>query len=291
MKYLQDISYTDIDKGIEYLNKNKLNFYLDDEEIIIYHVYWYGNITRKQILCINSYLATQDLSCTKLWVWLDHNTFTEKNQKLIPKHDNIIVKKYIPKQEAIGTLFENNKWINETNKLKFRSDLARVIFLYKYGGLYFDLDMVLLKDMKPLLGVEFCYTWANLKHGNNGILRYFKESANILKLMQKYNSVLKKQKFYISFNRLIFTDELDIYCFPSVMFDPVWILFDNKLQSKYSKLNNFDDFFKTTDEDISKFFNNNIFAYHWHSRNNYKIEKASYFEKIENLFKYSFESL
>ncbi len=285
MKYLQDISYTDIDKGIEYLDKNKLNFYLETDEITIYHVYWYGNITRKQLLCINSYLATQDLSCTKLWVWLDYKTFTQNNKKIIPKHPNISIKCYIPDIEAKGTLFENNRWINEVNKLKFRSDLARIIFLYKYGGLYFDLDMVLLKDMKPLLGVEFCYMWADLKHGNNGILRYFKGGDGILELMKKYISVLKNHKFHINFNSLIFTEELDIYCFPCVMFDPVWILFDNNIKSKYSKLSNFDDFFKTTDEDINKFFNNNIFAYHWHSRNNNKVENNSYFSKLEYLFK------
>ena len=71
-------------------------------------------------------------------------------------------------------------------------------------------------------------------------------------------------------------------CFPSVMFDPVWMLLDTKTKSKYSKLTNFDDFFKTTDEDINTFFDNQIFAYHWHSRSNVNIEKDSYFEKIEN---------
>ena len=40
---------------------------------------------------------------------------------------------------------------------------------------------------------------------------------------------------------------------------------------------------QATDEDINTFFDNQIFAYHWHSRNNYKIEKNSYFEKLESL--------
>ena len=71
----------------------------------------------------------------------------------------------------------------------------------------------------------------------------------------------------------------------AVLFDPVWILHDKKITSNYSKLNNFDNFFKYTDENISNFFNNQIFAYHWHSRNNVKIEKNSYFEKFEILYK------
>ena len=46
MKYLANISYDNIDKGIEFLKKNKLNFYLKTDEITIFHVYWYGQITR-----------------------------------------------------------------------------------------------------------------------------------------------------------------------------------------------------------------------------------------------------
>ena len=283
MKYLEDISYNNIDEGIEYLQKNKLNFYLDKDEITIFHVYWYGNLTRKQILCINSYLKTQNLEKTKLWVWIDYKTFTEENINLIPKHKNIEIKKYIPDIEAKETLFENNKHINNEKYLKFRSDLARIIFLYKYGGLYYDLDMILLKDFKCLLGIEFCYMWADLKYGNNGLLRLFKKSQNCIDLMNKYLFNLKERTFFLGYNKLIFTEDINIYCLPSVLFDPVWILHDKNKQSKYSNLNNFDNFFKKTDENINNFFDNQIFSYHWHSRNNYNIEKNSYFEKIEKL--------
>ena len=288
MKYLQDISYNNIDEGIEYLQKNNLDFYLDKDEITIYHVYWYGNLTRKQLLCINSYLKTQDLKKTKLWVWLDYKTFTDKNINIIPKHNNIEIKKYTPTEEAKGTLFENNSHLNQEKNLKFRSDIARIIFLYKYGGLYYDLDMILLKNFKCLLGIEFCYMWADLKYGNNGLLRLFKKSQNCIDLMNKYNNTispfnLKGQSFFLGYNKLIFTEDINIYCLPSVLFDPLWILDYKKQKSKYSKLNNFDDFFKTTDEDISIFFDNQIFAYHWHSRNNYNIEKDSYFNKLETM--------
>ena len=55
------------------------------------------------------------------------------------------------------------------------------------------------------------------------------------------------------------------------------------IKSKLQNLNNLDNFFKYTNEDISNFFNQ-IFTYHWDSRNNAKIEKGSYFEKFEKLF-------
>lgn len=285
MKYLQDISYNNIDEGIEYLQKNKLNFYLEKDETTIFHVYWYGNLDRKQILCINSYLKTQNLEKTKLWVWLDYKTFTEENINLIPKHKNIEIKKYIPDNESKGTLFENNKHINQNKYLKFRSDLARIIFLYKYGGVYFDLDMILLKDFQCLLGIEFCYMWADLNSGNNGLLRIFKNSDICNKIMTKYNNLLANYdnyKYSVNIiNEKIYTCDINLMCFPSVLFDPVWILDYKKEKCKYCKLSNFDNFFKTTNEDINNFFGNQIFCYHWHSRNNAKIENDSYFEKLE----------
>ena len=48
-------SYLDLVR--RYLKKNKLQFYPDNNEEIIFHVYWYGILSRKQLLCINSYLA------------------------------------------------------------------------------------------------------------------------------------------------------------------------------------------------------------------------------------------
>jgi len=244
-------------------------------------VYWYGELKRKQICCINSYLATQDLKNTELWVWLDFETFNESS-KLVPKHNNIKIKKYNPETESYNTPLEGKDYIKQNKFLKFRSDLARLIFLYKCGGLYYDLDMILLKDLKPLLGIEFCYTWSTMKCGNNAILRIKKKSKLIIQLIDKYINIIPKKKFKVWYNQYIFTDEINIICFPSVMFDPVWILADLKKKSKFSSLNNFDDFFKKTTENIDMFFNNQIYTYHWHSRNDNVIEKNSFFEKIEN---------
>ncbi len=282
MKYLENFDYEDVDAGIQNLKTNNwdsLPRYTD--ESIIFHVYWYGRITRKQILCINSYLYSQDLNHSKLYVWLDYLTWENSDRHLIPKHQNIEIKKYIPRELAIETNWENKNFINFRSYLKFRSDTARLLFLYQYGGLYFDLDMVLLKDLKPVLGIEFCYAWSNLKRGNNGMLRLFQKSKNTKIIMDKYYEEIPKT---IETNQLIFTDDLNIYCLPCVIFDPVWILFDTKSKSKFSELSNFDDFFKETKEDINDFFDNQILAYHWHSRNENHIEKNSYFEKLELKF-------
>jgi len=293
MKYILDFDYKNIDNGIEYLKNNEIDYYPDNNERIIYHVYWYGVLRRKQILCIKSYLATQDLNNTELWVWLD-NDFLEtmgdeegnecdKINKSISKYENIKIKTYNSLEESKGTLLENFVKTTKNKNLKFKSDIARVLFLHNYGGIYYDLDMILLKDLKPLLGIEFCYSWSNRHFGNNGILRIKKGSDFSKQLIQKYSNVVKNKNFVIWYNSFIFTEELDIMCLPCVMFDPVWILLDTRQKSKYSKLSDFDSFFKGTDENIDNFFGNEIFAYHWHSRLHTNIEKDSYFERLEKM--------
>tara|TARA_A100001015_G_scaffold6678_1_gene8347 strand:+ start:411 stop:1322 length:912 start_codon:yes stop_codon:yes gene_type:complete len=292
MKFIDNIDYNNIDLGINQLKDYKFNHYLKNKnEIVIFHVYWYGNINKNQILCIKSYLASQNLNNTELWVWLDYETYNDNHNK-ITKHKNIKVKKYNPKEESKNTIYENKELIMNNEFLKFRSDIARTIFLYKYGGIYYDLDFILLKDLSCLFDLEFCYTWGGLKKGNNAILRIKKGSNLIKEIMGKYINLINKNDAYNKFWKrsqfrysvdLVPTiyNNLEMTCFPSVMFDPIWILFDDKKSSKFSNLTNFDDFFKSTNENIDNFFDNQLFGYHWHSRSNISAEKDSYFYKIE----------
>ena len=285
MKYLENIDYTNVDKTIDFLKVNNLNFYCHKN--IVFHVYWFGKLNNNQIISIKSFLATQNLDKCKLFVWLDeYCDFYEKNKLLIPNHKNIILKKFNYFEMTKNTLFENKNYFIENPNLKFRSDISRLLILYHYGGLYYDLDTILLNDFSNILGLEFCYQWSTQKRGNNAILRLNKQSNNCIKIMNKYIIELehKKRKFSLGFNEFIFNDDLDIYCLPCSFFDPVWILFDNKQKSKYSNLKNFDNFFVKTNENInlSNFFGGHIYAYHWHSRNDFVFEQDSYIQRLNN---------
>jgi hypothetical protein len=297
--------YQDTDKCLEYFSNLDLK---GDEEFInkfnqenpfYFHVYWYGNLDRKQLLCIKSYIVTQNLEKTKLIIWLDDlNGYSKKNIDKIPIHPNIEVKKYVPNELSKGTLFENKDFINitDTKLIKYRSDLARIMFLYHYGGIYYDLDLILLKDLLPFIHLEFCYQWSNINNrGNNAILCIQKESKYCIEIFKKYIKYVNDgNKFNITANSYIFNYNNDnnndndnkLIKLPCSIFDPVWILFDTKSNSKYSTLNNFDDFFKKTNENINKLgdlFNNMIYCYHWHSRTSYSIERDSYFDKLDRI--------
>tara|TARA_R110002110_G_scaffold43418_7_gene134881 strand:- start:1733 stop:2308 length:576 start_codon:yes stop_codon:yes gene_type:complete len=46
-------------------------------------------------------------------------------------------------------------------KYYLQSDLARILLLYKYGGTWVDMDIVLLRDFKPILDQEYMYMWGS----------------------------------------------------------------------------------------------------------------------------------
>jgi hypothetical protein len=264
-----------------------------NENPYYYHVYWYGKLSNKQWLCINSYFATQNNNKTKLIVWIDHeNNTTIQELQIKYQCPRIIFKIYKPCELAKDTPFEGHDFIN-VNKLKYikyRSDFARVMILYHYGGIYYDFDMILFKDLSPFLHLEFCYQWSNIDgRGNNGLLSLQKGGKMGFTIMNKYIDQIenKLKPLTLDFNRVIFDINLGLTQLPCSLFDPCWILLDANQKSKYSKLDNFDNFFKRTDENIDKFFDNKIYSYHWHSRIEYDVEPDSYFKKIENKMTYN----
>ena len=69
MNFLNYIDYNNVDNCIE--NFENIQYPNDNKNLLYYHVYWYGKLTRKQILCIHSYLSTQELTNSKLFVFYE----------------------------------------------------------------------------------------------------------------------------------------------------------------------------------------------------------------------------
>ena len=147
MKFIQNLNYNDVEQCLDYLKNNKFNFHTSEH--IIFHVFWSGKLNRRQLLCIKSYIYSQNLSNTSLYVWIESDL--SFNKKIIPNHPNIIIKEYNSLQESKNTPFENQPFIDYKLNLKFRSDIARMMILHNYGGIYYDLDLILFKDLNCLL--------------------------------------------------------------------------------------------------------------------------------------------
>ncbi|TVY90935.1 hypothetical protein LAWI1_G004409, partial [Lachnellula willkommii] len=170
-----------------------------DGPIVPYHVYWTGPATWRVELFVKSHFHTQNIPCTRLFIWLDGDRDPKAVDKML-NHDPLFAKflpfvqrgdivlmtwKFpsripLPKGDntdgvgyyktpgkpnskgetlvADGLIRDANdqEWLVLTEKqMTFLpvavSDAVRFVVLHIYGGAYFDMDVVMLRDMRPLL--------------------------------------------------------------------------------------------------------------------------------------------
>ncbi|KAK7534728.1 uncharacterized protein J3D65DRAFT_421420 [Phyllosticta citribraziliensis] len=182
--------------------------------IVPYHVYWTGPATWRVEVFIKSYLYSQNLACSRLFLWLDadkrpnavddmlqrdplfarflplveRGDITVKAWKFpqripLPKNvdhnDGARVSRGRPNSQgevtiADGVIEDKNgqQWLSLTPKqMTFLpvavSDAMRFVILHMYGGAYFDMDVLMLRDMRPLLlpqNHSFAERWAAHPH-------------------------------------------------------------------------------------------------------------------------------
>lgn len=282
------------EKNIKTQNRIDINRSIKNEKII-FHTYWYGEIGRKQAFSIKSFLVTQNVDNTELWLWLDEESgFNNyKNNKYL-KHllPHIKVKKYNPSTSLYGSPFENSISIfDQKKRLAYRGDGLRMWALNKFGGLWFDLDVMFLKDFQSLLsGHEFAYAWEYQPYANNAIL-YIRKNSYINNHLERKILKNKTTRPWILFN---YDDKnlRNLMIYPCFLFDPLWQDIVDKVEDKDKPFNDFKDFFKEFNTEFKKKENINSykdffkesFAYHWHNNWDANEYQNSYFGLFENEF-------
>ena len=161
--------------------------------VIPFHVYWTGSASWRVELFIKAYLYTQNLPCSRLWLWLDSDIDPDSVEKML--HGDPIFERFRPLVERGDVVlkawkFPNRVPIPAENAAENRntdpsgseksiskgivqdasgqkwlvfdasspalspvvvSDAVRFIVLHLYGGLYCDMDVLLLRDMRPMI--------------------------------------------------------------------------------------------------------------------------------------------
>lgn len=165
--------------------------------IIPFHVYWTGPMTWRVELFIKAYLYTQNLPCSRLWLWLDCDLDSmcmeamgrdRLFQRFIPlvERGDIVLQAWkfpsrVPLPKGNNSTDDNLDHSSDTNEAGGRvlakgivedasgqrwlmlnpthiafspvlvSDAVRFIVLHQHGGLYCDMDILLMRDMRPML--------------------------------------------------------------------------------------------------------------------------------------------
>ena len=238
--------------------------------IIYHHTFW--NLDIKNSTCykfqmrilklnIMSYLATQNLCCTRFILWKLDNFPVKPMQEIenffqyYIKHGILQIKTFnlndickdatssFSLTKLCSRFFYRNVNLSKRNDLVVAlSDLIRFVVLELYPGIYTDGDVIYLKDMRDLWHFNFAYRWSLTLDFNTAILGI--NSKLDARVEQIYESILNSFSFGLSgfyylfhpykVSRLVknLNDGKSSFGFEafrvlnSVLFDPAWICKD-----------------------------------------------------------------
>ena len=245
-----------------------------------YHLFWHGTFSLKQAFAVKSFLATQSLETSELWLWLaGQSSYSahEENRFLRPLLPFLQVKRFDFEVESRDTPLERRPELYNGLRPSPQSDFFRMVVLYKHGGTYVDIDTMFLRDLNLVRHVahsadEFCYPWsAHLPYGNNAVLRLRQRSETARALLERCCEINSCDP-----TRVLRFDEnagLDLLVLPCVFFDPLWPHHDRRDRYREAPFDRFEDFFrpfgwrfrrKPRIRSYRDFFPGAL-AYHWHN--------------------------
>lgn len=277
--------YHDYVKGLEFLSKINYDNYQYPKQKTLFHVYTEVK-TDKELECIKSFLATQNLNHTQLVVWSDLDI--SNNPLIQPYKDIIDLRVYDPVEESRWTLLEDNKyWITADISDKnhyMKSGILRFLVTHKYGGVWADMDMVFLRDFKPILDQEWAYMW-----GSETDFKGFGPCAAMMNIHKDSNHSRMCLEEILNTKVLLDSTVLDhillakVYTrqeftvFPSTFFNTEWLI--SKTDMQFRKL--IKSGFEKIDTDRDLLFLD-AFAWHWHNSSNKDktIETGSKFDLL-----------
>lgn len=131
-------------------------------EPVTFHFYWRvpKEFSRKQVLPIKSAIVSQKLTNTKFILW--SNVDLKNNEYLKPLLPFIETRIWDINEQSKSSPLENAnmlKGLIDDPLCYLGGDLFRLLCLHKHGGVYIDMDVVVLRDFSPILPYEFMYQW------------------------------------------------------------------------------------------------------------------------------------
>ena len=250
-------------------------------EPVTFHMFWrersggwwprVRRFGRKQALPVKAFFATQDPTRCLLTLWSDSDL--SANQWLQPFLPRLTLRIYDPAEEARGTPLEAHPRIyGQRDARVYRDgDLFRIVVLHNHGGVYADMDTVLLRSLGVFLDQEFVYQWDRFDDlYAPALMRLYNGSAFARALLDgliamkpgKYNWGRENVKRAIARGH-------SITVFPSPFFNTEW-------QADPG----FEPFRRSAASDE---LYEGAFAWHWHNKWDDPIEPGCKFERLETI--------
>ncbi|MFI5179377.1 MAG: glycosyltransferase [Vicinamibacterales bacterium] len=250
-------------------------------EPVTFHMFWRERsgrfwptvrpFGRKQALPVKAFIATQDRAMCSLTLWSDQDL--SGNEWIAPLRPFVTLRRYDPEVEVRGTPLDGHpKVYRQRDARVYRDgDLFRILVLYKYGGVYADMDTVLLRSLGVFLDQEFVYQWDKYDDLYAPALMRLRAggefAAELVRgLLEippgKYNWGRENVKRAIGLGR-------SISVFPSPFFNTEW-----QADPAFEP-------FKRTPASANLY--EGAFAWHWHNKWDDPIEPGCKFERLESI--------
>jgi hypothetical protein len=249
------------------------------QQPVTFHMFWRqrrkgmwrrtGAFGRKQALPVKAFFATQDLSRCSLVLWSDEDL--SNNAWVRPFAPSLTCRRYDPEAEVRGTPLDDwpALYRQQDHKVWRDGDLFRILALHNYGGVYVDMDMVLLRSLGALLNQEFVYQWQHFEGMYNGALMHLRKGSDFAR--ELIDGVVEIPPGQFNWGRENLRRAIQrgraITVFPSPFFNTEW-------QADPA----FQPFRKTPN---SGNLYEGAFAWHWHNRWDDRIEEGSKFQRLE----------
>lgn len=253
---------------------NELNGQYDNS--VIFHCYWNGDLNEKHLHSILScyfFNVLRNKHSIILWVENNcHNAFSDEIKKYaeirpFSLNDHIrnvnAATPIIP--ECAEFYFENN--------ITYYSDFVRVLLLFQFGGVWFDLDCFFLRPLDPLFSFLqdkiSLYQWGNLPWANNALyISLIPHSTSMLNIIRFCINRTSDTSYSFSHCALRCEYPLEITVLPCSWFDAGWITNPHNIS--------FTEFFNHTDRTYNfGDFCKGAFCFHWHNQWNTVIQPHS----------------
>ena len=288
--------FDSIDRVFQSLEYAKSLPISDWKEETTFHFYWRvpKEFGRKQALPVKSTIVTQDLSKTKIILW--SNVDLSDNPYVKPLLPFIELKIWNLEQEVKNTPLENSKVVKgvvDDPLCYLGGDLFRLLCLYKYGGVYIDMDVVVLRDFLPILPYEFMYQWGSSGTVPTGGEPILKQNGAIMRLKQKSTLALDLLK------ELELTPaKTNTTCWGTELYHKVWNKNKNWItfpcawfNTEWGMSRTIQPFKKNFEGNESAELFDGAFAWHWHNKWDEDVEDGCKFQILENIVEEKFKQL
>jgi hypothetical protein len=285
--------YNDFETSLDYA-KSLIPYKLESKMVL--HFYWRVPLEfgRKQILPIKSAIVNNyDLNKDNLEINLWSNVDLSNNEYLFSIKDYINIKIWDPLEEIKGTILEEHidyyrQNIVHDDRNWIAGDFFRLLCLHKYGGFYFDMDVLILRDLSPLNNLEFLYQWGssgtttqepNIFY-NGAVMRLNEKSTASSKLLKEtlnIRSAGQTTNWSSTLYSIISDDNLNYL--PCAWFNTEWCL---KSVGRIKLYNNPDYEMLVFKKDTNLNLFEGAFTWHWHNKWSDDIEDESKFQVLEN---------